>query len=175
MSDLLITPKTKIGELLSAYPQLEDTLLTLSPQFHKLKNPVLRRTIGRVATLQQVSLVGNISINELVNTLRKQVGQGEYSVKSGDSGMVFKRPAWFSPDKVTIHLDVRPVIDEGENPLQQIMQNVKNLQDNDIMELHTSFIPSPVIEKLEERGYNHWTKKESNNLFITYFCKRQDV
>ena len=48
--DLLITPKTKVGELLDAYPELEPVLMGLAPAFNKLKNPVLRKTIGKVAT-----------------------------------------------------------------------------------------------------------------------------
>ncbi|HOK52235.1 MAG TPA: DUF1858 domain-containing protein [Bacteroidales bacterium] len=41
-----ITPQTKVGELLEAYPQLEAKLLELSPKFGHLKNPVLRRTVA---------------------------------------------------------------------------------------------------------------------------------
>ncbi|MCP4310925.1 MAG: DUF1858 domain-containing protein, partial [Bacteroidetes bacterium] len=37
--NLLITPKTRVGELLDAYPELEQVLMGLSPAFKKLKNP----------------------------------------------------------------------------------------------------------------------------------------
>ena len=37
-----ITPETKVGEMLEAYPQLEEVLLEISPTFRKLRNPVLR-------------------------------------------------------------------------------------------------------------------------------------
>lgn len=47
---ILITPKTRVGELLEKYPELEETLMELAPAFQKLKNPVIRRTIGKVAT-----------------------------------------------------------------------------------------------------------------------------
>jgi len=50
---LTITPETKLGELLERYPQLEQTLLDHSPAFAKLKNPLLRRTVAKVATLQR--------------------------------------------------------------------------------------------------------------------------
>ena len=35
-----IIPSMKVGQLLDEYPQLEDTLIGLSSQFKKLKNPV---------------------------------------------------------------------------------------------------------------------------------------
>jgi hypothetical protein len=49
-SNLIITPQTKVGELLDAYPELESILFELSPAFAKLKNPILRKTVARIAT-----------------------------------------------------------------------------------------------------------------------------
>ena len=53
-SKIIISPKTKVGELLDNYPDLESVLMEMSPAFEKLRNPVLRKTVARVATLQQV-------------------------------------------------------------------------------------------------------------------------
>ena len=38
---IIISPKTKVGELLEAYPALESVLMSMSPAFEKLRNPVL--------------------------------------------------------------------------------------------------------------------------------------
>ena len=57
---LIISPKTKVGELLDAYPQMEGVLLDLSPAFAKLKNPILRKTVARIATLQRAAVVGGL-------------------------------------------------------------------------------------------------------------------
>lgn len=46
-----INPGRKVGELLEAYPWLEETLVGFAPEFAKLKNPILRKTVARVATL----------------------------------------------------------------------------------------------------------------------------
>lgn len=43
MEKLIITPKTKIYDLLESYPHLEAVLIATAPQFKKLKNPVLRK------------------------------------------------------------------------------------------------------------------------------------
>ncbi len=50
-----ITPDSRLGDLLERWPGLEDVLLELSPHFRALRNPVLRRTVAKVATLRQVS------------------------------------------------------------------------------------------------------------------------
>ena len=60
---LVITPKTKVAELLSTYPELEDVLVDMAPAFKKLKNPVLRRTIARVTSLQQAASVGEVPVD----------------------------------------------------------------------------------------------------------------
>ena len=70
-----ITPATKIADLLKEFPQLEATLIKYSPAFSALKNPVLRRTVAKVTSLQQAAKVGNVSIVEMVDTLRAEVGQ----------------------------------------------------------------------------------------------------
>ena len=75
MSELVITPKTKVFDLLEAYPQLEEVLIDFAPPFKKLRNPVLRRTVGKIATLQQAASVGQVPVEDLINRLRKEVGQ----------------------------------------------------------------------------------------------------
>ena len=76
-SKITISPRTKVGELLDAFPELEPVLMAMSPAFEKLKNPVLRKTVAKVATLQQVSVVGGMNIDEMVRILRRKVGQGD--------------------------------------------------------------------------------------------------
>jgi len=70
----MITPKTKISDLLEEYPALEEVLFDISPAFKQLKNPILRRTVARVTTLQQAAIVGGLKVEDLVNRLRKEAG-----------------------------------------------------------------------------------------------------
>jgi hypothetical protein len=83
MEKPIITPKTKVGELLDAFPQLEGSLIEMAPAFIKLRNPLLRRTIARVATLQQAALTGDVPVGELVRRLREEAGQ---STERGTEG-----------------------------------------------------------------------------------------
>ena len=72
---LIISPKTKVLQLIETYPQLEDVLINYVPAFKKLKNPILRKTVAKIATLQQAAVVGNVKVEDLINLLRKEVGQ----------------------------------------------------------------------------------------------------
>ncbi|WP_373732210.1 DUF1858 domain-containing protein, partial [Bacteroides heparinolyticus] len=69
-----ITPDTKVAELLDRFPQLETAMLKLSPAFAALKNPVLRKTVAKVTSLQQAAKVGGINVVEMVTILRKEAG-----------------------------------------------------------------------------------------------------
>jgi hypothetical protein len=69
-----ITPATKVADLLESWPDLEDVLIAQAPAFRRLKNPVLRRTVARVATLEQAAGVGGVPVRELVATLRRRRG-----------------------------------------------------------------------------------------------------
>ncbi len=61
-----ITPSITVHALLDAYPELEEVLICIAPPFKKLRNPILRRTVAKVATLKQAASVGGVSIDELI-------------------------------------------------------------------------------------------------------------
>ena len=60
---------TKITDLLEENPGLIDVLVKLSPEFKKLKNPLLRKTIGRFATLHHAAETSGIPFEELKRTI----------------------------------------------------------------------------------------------------------
>lgn len=84
-----IGPKTKLDELLKKYPFLLDYLADLTPKFSKLKNPIMRKTVGRVATLHQVSSFGDVSLGELMRKIQVEVQRvtGEQiEIETGETG-----------------------------------------------------------------------------------------
>jgi DUF438 domain-containing protein len=70
---LTLTPKTTIHTLLKEYPFLLDFLADYHPEFKKLTNPVLRRTVGRMATLDTVAEQGNVPLNRLTDDIATEV------------------------------------------------------------------------------------------------------
>lgn len=91
-----ITLDVKVGALLEAYPQLEQTLYEISPMFKKLSNPILRKTVARVTSLKQVAEVGGIPPVDLINRLREAAGFSPFETDEAEmdaEGM--PQPAWF--------------------------------------------------------------------------------
>ncbi len=78
--NLEILPTVTVHKLLEAYPQPEEVLIGIAPPFKKLKNPFLRRTIAKVATLRHISSVGGVPLDELISKLRKEVGQPDIAI-----------------------------------------------------------------------------------------------
>jgi len=172
MNKIIITPKTKISDLLDAYPQLEDVLIAQAPQFTKLRNPLLRKTIAKVTTLSQAAAVGGLKVEELVNALRKESGQSEIS-DFDQSQAVYntRKPSWFNERKVVKTIDVRDMLHEGEQPVHMVLSAVKLLNKKEILEIIAPFLPAPLLDKAIGLGYKHWIKEISGDEFLVYFKK----
>jgi uncharacterized protein (DUF2249 family) len=168
----IINPKTKVMQLIETYPQLEDVLIEYIPAFSKLKNPILRKTVAKVATLQQAAAIGKVKVEDLINRLRKEVGQ-ELLTENTDSGYNTKKPEWFSSDKISEEFDVREMLESGEHPVNQVVSDLKNLEPGNIYKIIAPFIPAPLIDKASSLGYEHWIVEDKENLFLIYFSKAQ--
>ncbi|MCB2198772.1 DUF438 domain-containing protein [bacterium] len=74
-----ITPDTKVLDLVEQYPFLTDTLAKISPKFKALGNPLMRNTIGKVATLKMAAVMGSVPLqglmSALVTTIRRETGE----------------------------------------------------------------------------------------------------
>jgi hypothetical protein len=68
-----LNAQSKIGEVLKEYPFLIDFLPTISPIYKKLKNPILRKTLGRTASLKMVAEMGDIDIHTLISKIKSEI------------------------------------------------------------------------------------------------------
>ncbi|MCK4751215.1 MAG: DUF1858 domain-containing protein [Bacteroidales bacterium] len=167
--NLLITPKTRIGELIETYPELEPVLMNLAPAFKKLKNPVLRKTIGKVATLQQAASLGGVPVAEIVNTLRAEVGQETSDKIENQEDIIYEKPGWFNEKQVRVRFDATSLINSGASPMQEVLTHLEKTGKNEIFLLITPFLPAPIIELITKKGYTHYCRKINENEFHTFF------
>lgn len=167
---LVITPKTKVLQLIEAYPQLEEVLIGYVPAFKKLKNPVLRNTVAKIATLQQAASIGNVKVEELINRLRKEVGQDLFTEGTGAIYQT-EKPGWFVEKLVSKELDAKQLLDAGEQPVNQVIADLKSMEAGTIYKLAAPFLPAPLIDKATSLEIKHWMVKESEESFLIYFYK----
>jgi hypothetical protein len=171
-NNLDILPVTKVSQLLDAYPELEAELIQLSPAFKKLRNPVLRKTVAKLATLAQAAKIGKVPVAQLVNTLRAAVGQEPINVQLTDEITASEPPPWMKNITIVNSLDSRPLLDAGEFPLTRVLADLKLLEQGQSYELIAPFLPAPMIDKVMQKGYACWAQEDAaHNLFRVYFTK----
>jgi len=172
MEPIIITPKTKIHDLLEAYPELEETLIQAAPQFKKLKNPLLRKTIARVTSLSQAAIIGGVKVEELINTLREAAGhQLQDSYADEESSYNFEVPDWFSPEAIRDNMDISGMLNAGEQPVHEVLSALKKLKHGEILEINAPFIPAPLIDKAISLAYDYWISEVAEEEFLVYFKK----
>lgn len=152
--NLPITPQTKVGDLLDAYPALEEILIAQSPHFVKLRNPILRRTVGKVATLQAAAMTGGVEVSQLVRVLREAVGQDASDVAASPAPATAAgpRPAWIDAGRVVAEFDIDEILNNGEHPLARVTAALRGATAGEIVRLTGTFRPEPLVEKLTADG-----------------------
>jgi len=170
MNDLIISPKTKVLQLIETYPQLEDVLIEYAPAFKKLKNPVLRKTVARIATLQQAAAVGNVKVEDLINHLRKEVDQDLYSGTSSTE-YTTQKPDWFNKALIKLKFNAKKMLATGEQPVHQVISDLDAMGKNEIYKLIAPFLPAPLIDKATSLKIRHWVEKINDEEFNVYFYK----
>ncbi|HNS96234.1 MAG TPA: DUF1858 domain-containing protein [Polyangiaceae bacterium] len=166
---LLITPDVRVAQLLEVYPELEAVLVSLSPTFQALKNPVLRRTVAKVATLRQVASVGGIGLGILINRLREAVGQEQQPTDAQPQQEPLPAPPWANPEQVTASFDARPLLDAGGHPMQPVLSALNQLAPGQVYLLITPFVPAPLVDMAEKKGYATYSDVRGDELVHTFF------
>ncbi|GAB4324492.1 MAG: DUF438 domain-containing protein [Promethearchaeota archaeon] len=90
-----ITKATKVAELLKKYPFLLETLVGYDPKLSRLKNPILRRVVGRRATLTDVAQMIGSDLSDLARAIANSIEfntDDEVDLELGEEG----RSGWAS-------------------------------------------------------------------------------
>jgi uncharacterized protein (DUF2249 family) len=67
-------------------------------------------------------------------------------------------------------LDVRPIIARGAEPLPEIRARIKTLGPGEGLSVIAPFLPSPLIEKLANEGFQSRVERQVGS-WVTYFWR----
>ena len=152
-----INANTKINDLLKQYPFLEDFLVTLSPKFKGLKNPIMRKTIGKVATLGKVASIGRLDLDDFLAALTKEIdrqaGRPAAAVESTTDGAGSASP---DPEKKQAALkEIIKALHAGEDMAvlkQRFGELVKGVEATEIAKMEQALmdegLPAEEIKRL---------------------------
>ncbi len=169
-----INAKTKLSDMLGTYPQLEEKIIMAAPAFRNLKNPILRRTVGKVATVENVVQIGGLDLTTFINLLRREVGQPELIRDAEPQTETVQVPANELPEWVIgepqILVDGISLIAAGEVPVNKVNSLLPQLEESRYLLLITDFEPTPMIDALgmQKRKTFHQVNPANSAQHLTY-------
>ncbi len=177
---MIIKAKTKVKDAIKEHPELKDLLISMSPKFKKLTNPLIFNTMGRWATFADVAKIGNLSICELLHKVNKAVGNEDNlyksfpeCIKEEKEEFKFNRPDWLMSVSNIITFDVR---DYDGFFLPDILDKLQSLKSNQALKVINSFDPVPLKRMLDEEEREYFLQKineDEYHIFINY--KKPDI
>ena len=167
---LIITPETKVGALLDAYPGIENQLAEWVPAFQKLHNPVLRRTVAKVVSLEQAASVGGIGVGELIARLRRLTGQDGEAV-TDKPAVPEDAPAWITAGQVVEIIDAIPMLEQGIHPIGKVREVCAGLQPGELLQLLSPFRPQPLIDTMHRGGLQVFSAETAPGCHCTWFMR----
>jgi len=166
-----ITLETKIADLLNDYEGMKDILIKINPKFKKLNNPVLRRTLAKIAGVRQAAVVGGMDPVDLLNQLREAVGQTPVDMMTPEGEVEAEEaPKWILKEAKQI-LDANKILDEERNPLAELHKALKAIDEGEVVTIEADFQPEPLMDEMMKAGHEVFSREVAEDHFITYIKK----
>ena len=171
---MVIDINTKLAGILKQSADALEAIVSISPKFEKLRNPILRKLMAGRTSIGTASKIGGCTAGDFFVKL-KPLGFEIDSRLLPEENEKKQLPSFFNnvrKDQVT-ELDVRPLIAAGNDPLPGIMQHIKALNPGHLLKITNSFYPQPLILLLEKQGFESFADTIDDNLVETYFYKKE--
>ena len=166
-----ITLETKISDLLNDYEGMKDILIGINPKFKKLNNPVLRRTLAKIAGVKQAAIVGGMDPVDLLNQLRQAVGQDPIDITTPQGEVEAEEaPEWILQE-VKQTLNANALLDAERNPLAELHKALKAINEGEVITIESDFQPEPLMDEMLKAGHDVFSREVQEGQFVTYIKK----
>ncbi|WP_276502598.1 DUF2249 domain-containing protein [Terrimonas pollutisoli] len=173
---MVINAHTKIGSIIKERADALDAIISISPKFEKLRNPLLRKLMAARTSITTASKIGGCKVNDFFNKLRPLGFEIDGSVIAEDKEKKDLAAFMLTMQKEQLtELDVRPLITSGKDPLALIMQKIKWLKPGQTLKIVNSFYPEPLILLLKKQGFDSFADVIDDDLVETYFYKKENT
>ncbi|MCC6599558.1 MAG: DUF2249 domain-containing protein [Crocinitomicaceae bacterium] len=172
----VINANTKIASILKQHPGALEAIISISPKFNKLRNPLMRKLIASRASIFMASKMGGCTVDDFFKKLQPLGFSIDNTAAVEENAEMKELPGFMRniSEGAIVELDVRSVLDGGEDPLKLILEKTKQLKTQQILKLVNSFEPIPLIQLLEKQGYETFSETINDNLVYTYFFKSEN-
>lgn len=171
---MLINEQTKIAVLIKHNPAALEAIVPLSPDFNKLRNPVLRKLMAGRTSIGMAAKIGGCTPDDFFKALSPlgfEVDAKPALVKQSELQVPVPEILKHLEPEQLIALDVRPVLASGQDPLELIQKKIKELLPGQVLQIINSFEPTPLILLLRKQGLASFVNRISKDQIETYFYK----
>lgn len=173
---MLIQRSDRVAEVLRQDERLIETFVAASPVFERLRNPLMRKTMARLTTVEQAAHVAGLDPDLLTERLNRALSGEPEPMASLDaagkspttsterepmSSIQSSAPpalAAIPPERI-VDLDVREDLRNGREPFSRIMAARREVPPGGMLRLRATFEPVPLYAVMAKQGFDHWTEE----------------
>lgn len=173
---MVIHRKDRVLNLISQDEGLIEVLARLSPTLERLRNPVMRKVMSNLMTVEHVAEIAGWDPEVLVARLNdgsvpeRRDGQG-CSNCQGDEPVEHDRPSRLRaiPEEKVVQLDVREDLRAGREPFSKIMAARRDMPEGGALCLRATFEPIPLYAVMERQGLAHHAERRGEDDWEVWF------
>lgn len=169
---MIITPNTKIAAILKSHPDALDAIVSITPKFERLRNPLLRKLMAGRTSIAMAAKISGCGLQVFYEKLLP-LGFEVDTHEEEEAEKPHPVPAFLHSvkDDQVVVLDVRPEIESGRDPLKMILDAVKKIPAGGALKIINSFEPTPLIHLLKKQGFESFVDKADQDAIETWFFK----
>lgn len=165
---------TKIARLIKEDPRALEAIISLSPKFEKLRNPLLRKVVAARTTIAMACAIGGCTQEAFFDRMRSLSFTVDETQEAPAQQVEGAIPAFMQelPTKKIIELDVRPVIAGGKDPFQEIMTAVAKVREGGVLKILNTFAPTPLVPVLSKKGFEAHIVRIHDDYYESFFHRQ---
>jgi uncharacterized protein (DUF2249 family) len=168
---VVIRATDRVSAVLAHDERLIDVFVALSPAFERLRNPMLRRVMARLVSVEQAAQIARIDASLLLARLNAATGAAAPAANQTEpphtepeedmaTDSILMPAALDGLDEAQIlDLDVRDDLRQGREPFGRIMGVRRALAPGQVLRLRAIFEPVPLYQVMAKQGLARWTER----------------
>lgn len=151
----------RISTVLARDERLLEVLIAAAPAFEKLRSPLLRKTMSRLATVEQAARIAGLDAGDLLARLNGALtGEAMPAARAVTEDLAALPPELRELPAERFHdVDVREDLRAGREPFSRIMSAGGRVGQGEVLRVRAIFEPAPLYPVLAKQGFTHFTER----------------
>lgn len=182
-----VPPDMKIRKVLEINDAILNTVVGLTPEFERLRNPILRKAMSNRITVEQAARIAGLPLAKVLFILNLAAGEDPSTIaeelKTLPETAFEAEPVNLPQKQLELQnladdhpsirfLDLMPFDERQEDPLPTILKELVALKDEkQILLIRHPFDPIPLRDLALKFGFLSWAEQRSQREWFTYFYR----